>query len=206
MDDKNKKILKEYIVSQRERGVSDTDIENVLIDAGWNEEDVIIGFNELDGALSFIESKNESKTEEVFSNEELEEKEDSKEEDVSNKEKSEPIDNENFKEEKQDTKKESNYKLKESEKNNAVNSIKESYSQRPYKNLNVIKNTDLPPKKKEEVLGSGADESFFKVALVVVTTLIIMSFLSVGSYYLLKNFYEDEGGISGNVITDNLIF
>lgn len=47
MDDKNKQLVVGYVKSQKERGVSDEAIRKALADAGWNEDEISVGFSEL---------------------------------------------------------------------------------------------------------------------------------------------------------------
>ncbi|MFP4539965.1 MAG: hypothetical protein ACLFNN_03470 [Candidatus Paceibacterota bacterium] len=64
MDEKNKKIEMDYIRSQREKGVNDEAIKKALREAGWSEEDISIGFSELDGQQDVPQKQTEEKSKE----------------------------------------------------------------------------------------------------------------------------------------------
>ena len=49
MNEENKKTEIEYILSQRKKGGSDEAIKQELLEAGWTEEDIAIGFAEIAG-------------------------------------------------------------------------------------------------------------------------------------------------------------
>ncbi len=48
MNEENKKTEVEYIISQRKKGGTDEAIKKELLEAGWTEEDIAIGFVEVD--------------------------------------------------------------------------------------------------------------------------------------------------------------
>ncbi|MFP4022787.1 MAG: hypothetical protein ACLFTS_02990, partial [Candidatus Paceibacterota bacterium] len=64
MDEKNKKIEMDYIRSQREKGVNDEAIKKALREAGWSEEDISVGFSELDGQQDVPQKQTEEERKE----------------------------------------------------------------------------------------------------------------------------------------------
>lgn len=48
MNEENKKKVIDYISSQRDKGINDDSIKKVLLEAGWNEEEISSGFAEID--------------------------------------------------------------------------------------------------------------------------------------------------------------
>lgn len=176
MEDKNKKILKNYISSQRERGVKDEDLKNALLEAGWEEENILMEFNELDRETSFLKKKERGLGNEVNREEKLEE----------------PIQvsEDNRKEEKE--KPEMHQKKKDSQPVKKTEPMGVYSFQKPYKNLNVIKEVDESFPNKKTPLSSGSGESFFRVSLVVVITVVIMGCISVAAYYILQDILGEE--------------
>lgn len=71
MNDENKKMETDYILSQKEKGIDDERIKKALLKAGWSDEFISIGFAE----VKKIINKKNSDTEEEDIKDESEEKE-----------------------------------------------------------------------------------------------------------------------------------
>ena len=63
MKEENKNSIINYIKSQREKGTADEDIKKELVNAGWSEEDISIGFSELNEEKPTTEPQKEEETE-----------------------------------------------------------------------------------------------------------------------------------------------
>ena len=175
MDPKNKKILKDYIRSQKERGVKDETIKNALIGAGWEEGKVSVGFDEVDKESSSFEKKEELHEGDL---KEKKEEDPSRELENENKERIEEFKVDQEKKESPDTKKAEPMGVYSSQKN--------------YKNLNVIKEVERPSVEEKVSLSGGGGEAFLRVALVVVITVVIMGCVSVAAYYILQDLLKEE--------------